>query len=571
MQVRNEFKISKKQTIMITCFFLVPLIISLIIGYMIFGNYLEALSKMWAYRGKPNATASSITSLSYIFTILLAFYTFGTTFFFSYLVWKVSKSSLVVSERLQNLEFQREEEVSRENALIVYYDLQRGISNLQELYINYELKGIEAKPSKIYFSTDWIKNVANLRDQLTEQELNKVYKLYEQFHALQNLLEKHDPNKPDEALKTQLKILSEEVFANFIPLQILEKHNVSSANELVNIDLYVILKKIYYLTFSPSKRPPVQKNESTGLYEITLDGNLFFSGDHKEPFIGNGKIYNTNKEVKCSGEFKEKQFDKGLIYGYYSPGQELYTVNYSRQLAPDELEHVIVYQLDKDGTDTYYYSGKYKQGKIYDGFSTLFNSYTNNIIYQGEFKDGYREGDGTSYNNNEEIEFKGIWKEDYIYIGTEYSNNKIIFKGEFKIVNDRNTVSGKKAKPWSGTTTNYDILFEVKNFTGEIYNGEPIKGHGRILHLDYQGRDLKTYEHDEQMSLEQAEYEYENPVEMNVLDIEQQLENEAKESNDRDRQNYGVYNEYIEADWIDKKAIVSEINERNIKIYDARG
>ncbi|MGG3402938.1 hypothetical protein ABER90_19315, partial [Bacillus paranthracis] len=249
MQARNEFKLSKKQKNMIACFFLIPFIISLAIGYMIFGNYSEALSKMWAYKGKPNATASSITSLSYIFTILIAFYTFGTTFVFSYLVWKTSKGSLVVSEKLQKLEFQREEEIIRENALIVYYDLQRGISNLQDIYINYELKGLEAKPSKIYFSSDWIKNVANLRDQLTEQELNKVYKLYEQFHVLQNLLEKHESNTYDEELKTQLKILTEDVFANFIPLQVLKKHSVFSANELVNIDLYVILKKYIVLHF----------------------------------------------------------------------------------------------------------------------------------------------------------------------------------------------------------------------------------------------------------------------------------------------------------------------------------
>ncbi|MGN4741336.1 hypothetical protein [Bacillus cereus group sp. MYBK227-1] len=572
MQKRSEFKISKKQKIMLACVFGVPFIISLFIGYMIFGNYSEALSKMWAYKGKPNATASSITSLSYIFTILLAFYTFVTTSIFSYFVWKVSKRSLKVSEKLQSLEFQREEEVSRENALIVYYDLQRGISNLQELYINYELKGIGAKPSKIYFSTDWIKNVANLRDQLTEQELNKVYKLYEQLHALQNLLEKHDPNKSDEALKTQLKILSEEVFANFIPLQVLERHNVSSANELVNIDLYVILKKIYYLTFPPSKRPPAYKNESTGLYETTLDGNLFFSGDNPEPFIGTGKLYNTNKEVKCFGEFKAKQFDNGQFYGYYSPGHDFYTVKYSKTLAPDELEHVTVYQLNNDRTENYYYKGQYKHGKIYDGFSTLFDNYKNDIIYQGEIKGGYKEGEGTSYYSNGEIEFKGSWNQDYIDNGIQYSNGKKTFEGKFKLTKDSSTFSGIIAKPWTGIVTNYDISFEIKDFTGEIYNGKPITGHGDFLYLDSQGRDFKEYQHDEMQALERAEYEDTNPVEINAIDIEQQLEDEAKENNDRDRQTYFMgYNEYIKANWSNGNVIMREKNERNIKIYDARG
>ncbi|MED3351797.1 hypothetical protein P4388_24770 [Bacillus thuringiensis] len=569
MQDKYESKFSKKQKIVIACVFLVPLFASIFAIYIIFGNYLDAISKMWAYKGKPSATASSITSLSYIFTILIAFYTFITTSIFSYLVWKVSKSGLAVSKKLQNLEYQREEEVTRENALIVYYDLQRGISNLQELYTNYELNGIEAKPSKIYFSTDWIKNVANLRDHLTEQELNKVYKLYEQFHALQSLLEKHKSYTNDEELKTQLKILTEEVFAIFIPLGVLKKHYVSSANELVNIDLYVILKKIYSLTFSSSKRV-TKKNKTTGLYETTLDGNLFFTGDNEKLFEGNGTLYNTNKEVKCSGEFKEKKFFKGQVYGYYSPGYEFYYVKYSKQLAPDELEHVKVYQPSNDGKNEYYYDGHYKNNKIYDGITTLFNI-DHDIIYQGRTKNHFREGEGTSYNHKGEIEYKGIWKEDYIHKGSEYLNNKILFEGEFKIVSDRSSFTGKKAKPWSGITTNYDISFKVKGFTGEIYNGEPIKGHGKILNLDYEGRDLKALEHDEKMAVEHAEYEVENPVEINVLDIEQQLENDAKEHNNRDRKNYGLYNEYIKAEWIDKKAIVKEINERNIKIYDARG
>ncbi|OJE46310.1 hypothetical protein BAQ44_04245 [Bacillus mobilis] len=563
--MKNEFKISKKQKTMIACFFLIPLIISLAISYMIFGNYSEALSKMWAYKGKPNATASSITSLSYIFTILIAFYTFGTTFVFSYLVWKASKGSLAVSEKLQKLEFQREEEITRENALIVYYDLQRGITNLQDIYINYELKGLEAKPSKIYFSTDWIKNVANLRDQLTEQELNKVYKLYEQFHVLQNLLEKHESNTYDEELKTQLKILTEEVFANFIPLQVLKKHNVSSANELVNIDLYVILKKIYRFTFPSSKRK-TKKNESTGLYETTLNGNLFFTGDNEELFIGKGTLYNTNKEVKCSGEFKETQFNKGLIYGYYSQGYKFYIANYSRSLEPDELEHVTVYQLSSVRTDKYYYSGQIKHGKIYDGISTLFNM-DHDIIYQGKIKDGYRDGKGISYDFKGEKEFEGIWKEDYIYNGTQYSNGKKLFEGEFKIVKDPSAFSGKRAKPWDGAVTNYDISYEVKDFTGEICSGIPYTGYGHLLHLDYDGKTFKEYTQIEVQTMERAEDEAENPIELSSIEIEEW----AKENNDEARKGYQSHTEYIKADWEQKEVTAREANEININIYNASG
>ena len=170
----DEISFFKKYKKVILSIIILPLAASLIASYMIFGNLFEALVKMWNYRGNPNITASSVTSLSYIFTILVAIYALCATTFFSKLVWKVSERSLLVSQQLQELEKNRDEEIVRENALIVYYDLQRGISNLREIYINCVLNGTEPKINRIYFSAEWIKNVANLRDGLTNQELNRV-------------------------------------------------------------------------------------------------------------------------------------------------------------------------------------------------------------------------------------------------------------------------------------------------------------------------------------------------------------------------------------------------------------
>lgn len=77
---------------------ILPFILSVIAAYMIFGDIGEAIHKMWEYRGQPNKTAGSVTSLSYIITILVAIYALGATTFFSFLVWKVSNLNLSVSQ-----------------------------------------------------------------------------------------------------------------------------------------------------------------------------------------------------------------------------------------------------------------------------------------------------------------------------------------------------------------------------------------------------------------------------------------------------------------------------------------
>lgn len=125
----------------------------------------------------------------------------------------------------------------------MYYDLQRGISNLQDLYISCVLNGADCKPNRIYFSTDWIKNVANLRNGLTNQELNTVYRLYEQFYALQNLLEEYKGDNQNEEVRDHIEELSKKIIADFIPLELLNQINVTSVDELVDIDFYIILQK----------------------------------------------------------------------------------------------------------------------------------------------------------------------------------------------------------------------------------------------------------------------------------------------------------------------------------------
>lgn len=540
----NEISFFKKYKKVILSIIVLPLIASCIAAYLIFGDLFEAFLKMWEYRGKPNITASSVTALSYIFTILVAIYALCATTFFSKLVWKVSESNLLVSQQLQDLEKTRDKEIVRENALIVYYDLQRGISNLRNIYINCVLNGTEPKINRIYFSTEWIKNVANLRDGLTNQELNRVYKLYEQFYALQNILEEYKANEINDELIEFIEKLSGEVFADFIPFALMDKIKVSSVDELVDIDLYIILQKIYSLTFISSEKPKeIEVNEKT-VYETYIDGVLFFVGDSEKAFVGNGKLYNTNGNIKCSGYFDTKQFIKNTIYGYYESTKKCYEYTYEEQI----IKKGTLYKLTDDGSEEYFYNGEFKNGKVLNGTTTLF--YKNGkISYQGEIKDRNLEGKGISYDDRGSVEFKGIWENSNPLSGTRYISNMKVFNGEFK-----------NGQPWTGTAYGLNLSYTVKSFKGELYEGQPINGTGLIFNRNKEGQnlfDIEAYEEWLEESVEEQARAEEDPKY-----IESQIESHAIMENSHRRQTYVDWTEYIKAEW--NKGIVTEAEDKEM-------
>lgn len=541
----NETSFFKKYKKVILSIIILPLIASFIAAYLIFGDLFEAFLKMWEYRGKPNITASSVTALSYIFTILVAIYALCATTFFSKLVWKVSESNLLVSQQLQDLEKTRDKEIVRENALIVYYDLQRGISNLREIYINCVLNGTKPKINRIYFSTEWIKNVANLRDGLTNQELNRVYKLYEQFYALQNILEEYKAHEINDELIEFIERLSKEVFADFIPFSLMDQIKVSSVDELVDIDLYIILQKIYSLTFISSEKPKENLVNGKTVYEIYIDGVLFFVGDSPKAFVGNGALYNSNGNIKCSGHFNSKQVIKDTIYGYYESTKKCYEYTYEAQL----IKKGTLYKLTDDDNKEYFYKGEFKNGKVLNGITTLFHK-NQKISYQGEIVHGNLEGRGTSYNDMGYKEFEGIWKNNTPFNGTKYISYKKVFKGEFR-----------NGHPWTGTADGLNLSYKVKKFEGEVYEGQPINGTGLFFNRDKEGQtlfDLEAYEEWQEENAEEQARAEEDPKYM-----ESQIESHASMENSNRRRTYDDWTEYINAEWNEGIVTKAEDKEMN--------
>ena len=92
--------------------------------------------------------------------------------------------------KAQNRVFEENEKlIVKENAIIVYYDLLLGLNDIKKLFLNrcvYE----NIQPKRMYFSNDWIKNVAIIsRDVTINQKINDIYNLYGELLTIKSFLE----------------------------------------------------------------------------------------------------------------------------------------------------------------------------------------------------------------------------------------------------------------------------------------------------------------------------------------------------------------------------------------------
>lgn len=89
----SEIKDEKKALnplVLILIFVSVGFGIALILLYLVFGNLIDAFSKMLDLQGQPNKTGTALTSVSYIVTWILTIYSIAVTAIFSYMVSLVS-------------------------------------------------------------------------------------------------------------------------------------------------------------------------------------------------------------------------------------------------------------------------------------------------------------------------------------------------------------------------------------------------------------------------------------------------------------------------------------------------
>lgn len=527
--------------------FLIPLILSLLVLYFIFGNLFDAFQKMFQLRGNPSRTADSIASLSDVGTILLALYSIVTTAIFSYLVWKVSIRSFQVSNELKSLEENRDKEVVREQALIVYYDLQRGFSYLRDLYISTVNKGISPNPKRLFFSNEWIKNVATLRNGLSNEDLNIVYQMYNDFFTLQSLLENPLDNSTDQndELSRVIKGMSERYFADFFPIQVLEQYTNSSTDDFLEINFYIILQKIYLLTFPENQVVKKQETEMTS-FDVMINNVHFYSVLSGNLWDGEGILYTANGYKKAEGQFTKGLFSTGKVYGYFDNVLKHYLIKYEtigprRRIIEGEL-------IEPNGTEQeqYYFKGQFQNGVISTGISTEFHS-NGTVSFRGNIENGIREGRGTAYLKDGKILFKGLYEQDERSQGTLYHKGKEHFVGEFR-----------EGRPWTGKVTNYNFNTEkVKEFTGEIREGKPYSGTGIRLKRNEFGFDLEDIIQQDNWEPDDNMWEH--------MEEQEDYYNEMR--NKKTRREYSDWEDYIKVDWKKGEALEREDIEKNLTVY----
>ncbi|MTT32053.1 hypothetical protein GMB86_08520 [Terrilactibacillus sp. BCM23-1] len=536
-------KKSRRKHYLLIVAFIIPIILTALILYLIFGDFVAAFLKMWNLRGHPNKTADAMASLSYIGTILIAYYGLLTTALFSYLVWRVSLGSFQISNDLKKLEENRDKEIYREQALIVYYDLQRGFAYLRDLYISNVLKSEHPNPKKLFFSNDWIKNVASLRNELSNEDLSIVYQIYNDFFTIQSLLENFQEESSEDIneLSKVINNVRELYFADFIPMQVLNEFSSPTAEDIIDINYFIVLQKIYSLTFSNIHLKKIKTGINT--FDILIDGVLYYTGRNGDVLNGEGTIYNKNGYEKAKGHFVDGKFVTGQVYGYFDSVNKRYAITYRTTGSERKIAYKEIIDLNNTGEIGYFYKGDVDNGEIKNGIITKFHS-NGSIAFRGNIVNGEREGSGTSYDIDGKISFKGEYKSNLRFRGTLYKNGKKSFEGNFQ-----------DGRPWNGQVFNYVFNNEkVRKFTGEILNGKPYSGSGYRYKRNEHGEDLDYIIYQENWEPD------ESVIEQQEIDFQDYI-------NKKTREEYNHWEDYIKTDWLDGNTAEREDIEENIIVY----
>ena len=183
-------------------------------------------------------------------------------------------------------------------------------------------------------------------------------------------------------------------------------------------------------------------NKKTGEGDIYIDEKLVYTGElYKGKPTGDGVLYDyRNEEKYFSGEWKYGHPINGNYYmtsANFDIKYKFINSNYELYLEYWDDENYDVNITEKNGdliyNKIYIYKGDLENDKI-SGFGKLYNKYTKDLYYEGEFKNGNITGEGIEYYSNEDIKYEGTFKNGeydgfgYLY----YSNNNLKYHGYFE-------------------------------------------------------------------------------------------------------------------------------------------
>jgi hypothetical protein len=421
------------------------------------------------------------------------------TTIFSYVLWKSSEKSNNLAEEIKKREDNKDKEYVRENALIVYFDLLIGLDDLRKLYTYHVLgnkKYYLNPPKELFFSDEWIKNVAVLKNKLSTNGIKTIYDLYGKLLTIRGLL---DEKQKDKDLSTDdIKALFLEVFENRIP-GVLDYFYVEDIRKIMKVEYLILLNTIEVLTCNTIDIK--SKNDTVILsnqyYKGALENGVLHGAgkyfDIKENEVeGNEeKVSEELDDIKkdkitFSGTFKNNKFIYGNRTEYNANGDLWYRcVIENSKLKEDDI---ILYKNDKELYRGSIKEGKYSTGKgvlhlkEYEGNDELqkyllgerwYESLDFVFVYDGDFKDGNFHGNGKiiytkkfyhkkSRGNNE------LLKENTILCEGEFQNNYLI-NGHGKVIekNKNGIFEGRwvDGEIQDGIYRSFDGYYYIENIT----------------------------------------------------------------------------------------------------------
>lgn len=525
-------KIEKKFWIVIGLLLLIPLVVTIILSFMFFGDPLEIIKVVVQNRNKLTFSAEAYPTLSEAINYLITGYSIVITGTFSYVIWKTSVRSYEVAEAVKSLEEKRDLETVRQSALIVYYELLTAFSNLRDLYISVVIENKSPNPNKLFFSEDWIKNISLLRDILSPAEINEIHKIYSRFLTIKNLLEVEVvQSKLVEHIKeTVNKSFASFLFENFI------RYNFGDVTKYLKRDCYIILSKIRIASYTAEK---IEKTQEGNTCLITVNNIRFYRGSIVDGlFEGNGTLYTEHGLVKYEGVFRKGRFITGNAKEYHDSGKVLFEIAYEN----DRKLHGNLTKEAASQMEPYYFNGEFLNNEIINGYVTQFDR-DHKILYEGYLKDDKFSGKGTLYNNGNK-RYEGLFEEGEFVYGKQFA--EMLFEGEFR-----------NQKPFTGKVKNYSNYI-VREFNGRIVEGQPFEGHGLIFQKDYNGRS-RDYREFLEESREFNEYEVDHDDEYG--------RRQQEWINNYTREEYSNWEDYIFADWINGDFKEREDKEENKRVF----
>lgn len=139
----------------------------------------------------------------------------------------------------------------RENVLVVYYDLVLGLTDLKKVYISQRNSAFKDVPMRMFFSSNWIRNVALIASKL--DNIDYIYKLYGDLETLRDdLKNKNELASIGETTMFEgsrynefVDKLSKKVFSDeFLNEDMIEYVRVNNEIELNDKDLNLICEKV---------------------------------------------------------------------------------------------------------------------------------------------------------------------------------------------------------------------------------------------------------------------------------------------------------------------------------------